>query len=221
LRDLTDAVLGPTDPAELLYRLTDHAVTTFDAAAAGLLLADGGGELWPTAASDERAAAAERHQSGSGSGPCYEAATSTEVVHTDDLVHDTRWPDYRERVRELGFRAILGVPVRAGGRTIGAMNVYRDQPTGWRDADLADATTLARMVAACLVHPGRWMTGDDVTAGLRSLQQATRTIEHATSRMVARDGSTVGEATARLRATARRDGVHLVEAARRETATGG
>jgi DNA-binding response OmpR family regulator/energy-coupling factor transporter ATP-binding protein EcfA2 len=61
-----------------------------------------------------------------------------EPVVIEDLLEDTRHdPAYTRGVANLGFRGFLGVPLRAHGETIGALNVYTiDMDLGGFKADL-------------------------------------------------------------------------------------
>lgn len=76
------------------------------------------------ASSDDRASALDETQYQVGDGPCLLALTTTDPVLIDDVDHDTRWPDYLNRVRPVGLRCSFSLPLMAAGAPVGAMNLY-------------------------------------------------------------------------------------------------
>jgi GAF domain-containing protein len=47
--------------------------------------------------------------------------------------------------------AVLGIPMHLDGTTIGALNVYADQPSSWTDDEVTAAQLLADMATADVV----------------------------------------------------------------------
>ncbi len=83
-----------------------------------------GVSAFTVAASDGRASNLDESQYLSGDGPCLNALRSGQIVHCEDLQHETRWPDYVSRALGFGLRCSLSLPLSEGGSTFGAMNVY-------------------------------------------------------------------------------------------------
>jgi len=152
IREFTGAILNPFDLDELLHRLTRQATDAIDAVGAGIMLTADDGQLEFVAASEQLVVEAERHQHLVREGACHEAHASNRLVVVEDLVTETRWPEYRPRVIQLGLRAVLGVPMNAHGQTIGVINIYRDRPTRWSDEDIASAEILASMGAGYILN---------------------------------------------------------------------
>jgi GAF domain/PilZ domain/Sel1 repeat len=72
-----------------------------------------------------------RLQSGSGfSGECVRSGT---LLRCDDAENDSRVD--RESCRALGLRSLLAVPIRAGEKSIGILEVFSAQPSAFNDSD--------------------------------------------------------------------------------------
>ena len=77
-------------------------------------------------------------------GPCVEAVRTGDAVSVTDLGGRAGdWPEYVEVAASVGIASVLGVPMRADGETIGAINIYHDHPRTWEAADIDAVTVLA------------------------------------------------------------------------------
>ncbi|MGE0780241.1 GAF and ANTAR domain-containing protein [Mycolicibacterium sp.] len=62
-------------------------------------------------------------------GPCLTAAWDEKTVHVADLETDERFPNYRrDALTETPIRSIMAFQLFIAGQTIGALNVYSEQP---------------------------------------------------------------------------------------------
>lgn len=62
-------------------------------------------------------------------GPCLTAAWEERTVHVADLENDDRFPLYRrDALRETPVRSIMAFQLFVANETMGALNVYADQP---------------------------------------------------------------------------------------------
>lgn len=152
MREFTGAILNPFDLDDLLHRLMGHATEVMSAAGAGIMLVQDDGNLAFVAASEQRVVDVELHQAQLGQGACHEAFAINEIVRVDNIANEDRWPEYAELVEELGLRAVIGVPLNAFGQTIGVINIYRERPAAWSDADIGAAQILASMGAGYLLN---------------------------------------------------------------------
>ena len=67
----------------------------------------------------------QRHREG----PCLTAAWEEKVIHVADLEADDRFPLYREdALAETPIRSIMAFQLFIAGETMGALNVYSEQP---------------------------------------------------------------------------------------------
>lgn len=83
----------------------------------------------------------ERHQEG----PCLTAAWDEKIIHVVDLETDERFPKYRrDALAETPIRSIMAFQMFIAGETVGALNVFSEQP----GAFTADSRDLGRVFAA-------------------------------------------------------------------------
>jgi GAF domain-containing protein len=69
-----------------------------------------------------------------GEGPCLTAAWEEKTIHVADLEHDDRFPRYREdALAETPIRSIMAFQLFIAGETMGALNVYAEQPHAFDD----------------------------------------------------------------------------------------
>lgn len=93
IAEVADTMVDEFDLLDFLHTVTLHTANLVDAAAVGLMLADGKGELHFVAASQEAAEMLELFQIQHGEGPCLDAFTTGTVVSSDDLAGESsRWP---------------------------------------------------------------------------------------------------------------------------------
>ena len=201
VREFVRTMHNPYDLDDLLARLLSHANAALGCTGAAILLADERDRLTVAAASSEVVTQAERVQSESHTGSCQEAFTKGEVVAVSDLTSTDRWGDYAERVVELGFRAVLGVPLTAWGQTIGVLTLYRDRPTPWSDADIEAAEMLAAMGASYILGATRMQAQNQVAEQLHAALGSRGTIERAKGIIMQREGVDSDTAFDRLRTT--------------------
>jgi GAF domain-containing protein len=163
---------------------------------------------------DSRVQAADALQYEFDEGPCLEAASNREVVRSDDLTEDPRWPRWTAAAVDLGLRSVLSAPLVAGDRSMGAIKVYAEQTHAF-DEHSAQLLTLFSAQAAVLVanlqHQER---AQRLSGGMR---EAFRTRDLlCTAKGVLMGRHAVDEATAfgMLLARAQDDGATVAQAAR-------
>jgi hypothetical protein len=67
-------------------------------------------------------------QHAGGDGPCMEAIRTRDVVTSDDLADEVRWPVWAALARRRGVRSVLSYPFDVDPLTLGALNLYADAP---------------------------------------------------------------------------------------------
>ncbi|MBB3604411.1 transcriptional regulator with GAF, ATPase, and Fis domain [Mycolicibacterium sp. BK556] len=61
-------------------------------------------------------------------GPCLSSAWHHQVVHVDDLQHETRWPKFRaDALETTPVRSIMGFQLHLSGKPMGALNVFAER----------------------------------------------------------------------------------------------
>lgn len=88
-----------------------------------------GGTFRTPAATDEWARQADHLQYELGSGPCVDAVVEDTVYRPEDLLHDTRWQAFGQRVNaEFGVRSMLSFRLHLDATdTIAGLNLYSRQ----------------------------------------------------------------------------------------------
>jgi signal transduction protein with GAF and PtsI domain len=199
LHEFTRTILSPFDLADLLDRLILHTMELLDAEGAGIMLVDRDGELGFAAASGDRVAQMERVQEHSETGVCYHAFTINEVVIASDIDELSTWPRYTERARELGFEAVIGVPLNARGQTIGVLNVYREQAGKWTEREVELCEILAAVGAGYILNANEIRAQHELAEQLQGALDTRTIIEQAKGLLMATEGDSAANAFKRLR----------------------
>jgi GAF domain-containing protein len=167
---LADTLVTGYDVVDLLQTLVDTCADVLDASAAGLMLADAGGELAVVASTSEQSRLVEMMQLGSGSGPCVECFEIGLPVSVPDvdLIGD-RWPGFRDEAVAQGFRSVHAVALRLRGSVIGTLNLFHSEVGQLSHEDMAVAQGLAD-VATIGILQERAISEADLTK--RQLQHA-------------------------------------------------
>ena len=78
-------------------------------------------------------------------------AASGEALQITDPENDSRViPEHRSLLRGMGYRAWLGVPIKAGERILGVLSIRTKRPEGFSTEDLAIMTAFAGQAAIAL-----------------------------------------------------------------------
>ncbi len=138
--------------------------------AAKILLVDGvgvsvqgdGGWRTPLGASDETAAAAERLQFTTGSGPCLLAAGSSWPVFAVETNLRRRWPAFHDLlVTHTPYRSLIARPLRAELTGLGVLCLYFGDSDGPITVDAFEARAVAQLVSAHLRCAAAWSRWSD------------------------------------------------------------
>jgi GAF domain-containing protein len=111
---------------DVLHQVLDAAVTAIASSDfAGVLLCRDG-QITEPLVSEPAVARLNDLQRTSGEGPCLEAIATRSICYSDDIGHDSRWPEFGPRASDIGINSALGVPVE-GTDVLGAVNLYARQ----------------------------------------------------------------------------------------------
>ncbi len=84
-------------------------------------------------------------------GPCYDALSERELVHSKNLATDQRWPTWGPKVAtDLGLRSSMSFRLFASGDTLGSMNLYSEKAEAFTTEDIHEGVALAAHVAVAL-----------------------------------------------------------------------
>jgi TPR repeat protein len=144
--------LGP-DLAGVLQLIAERAQTLVRASGAAIALADADPDfmICRSSSGPDAPPVGARLQVGSGfSGECVKTGA---LLRCDDTELDSRVD--RENCRALGLRSILAVPLRAGEKSIGLLEVFSAEPNAFSDTDSEVLQRLAETVLAAVNRAAR------------------------------------------------------------------
>jgi hypothetical protein len=134
-------------------RISELCVEMLGVTGAGISMVTSAGNHGVVCATDEVSSRIEDLQLTLGEGPCVDSVRSGAPVLVPDLsasgeIVVDRWPAFLEGAGAAGVRAVFAFPLRIGAISVGAMDLYRDEP-----GDLAvDELPAALMAADAAAH---------------------------------------------------------------------
>jgi GAF domain-containing protein len=179
--DIADTMVADYDVIDLAHRLATHCVDLLDVAAAGLLLADGQGNLGLLASSDEQVRLVELFQlQTEQQGPCLECFRTGKAVTVANLARSAaRWPGFAAEAQRQGFRTVHALPMRLREQVIGALNLFRAGTTALGRHDLALGQALADMTAIAILQQRALARSETLVEQLQGALNSRTLIEQA------------------------------------------
>lgn len=212
--ECADTLVAGFDVVEFLHRVAERCVELLDCVEAGVLIADPGGGLRVMASSSERTDALELLQAQNAEGPCFECYRDGRLVLSEDLDADAaRWPVFAPAAMSAGFGSVHAVPMRAHGKAIGALNLFRSNAGRLAEPDVPVSQGLADVAAIGLLNERQSRESHDTVSQLQRALQSRVVIEQAKGLLAERLQLSMDEAFARLRGYAREHSHRLSQVA--------
>jgi hypothetical protein len=212
LVQLANNLVDDFDVIDVLTTLSDRCVDILDVDAAGVMLADGAGDLQVVASSSEGIRILELFELQANQGPgvdCYR--TGEPIVNEELSAVGGRWPAFTLRAVRAGFRSVHALPMRFRGRSVGALNLLRIDTGSLRPTDVVAVQFLAD-VATIAITQNHTALGAQVLSG--QLNQAIYgriVIEQAKGVISEATGLDLDRAFQQLRRYARTHDIKLAE----------
>jgi signal transduction histidine kinase len=147
IREIMRAFLTADRPEEVFQFALDRIGPLVGATFASVYLIDGASELMRLAAAYNWPARFRPFLGDMrvrlGFGPSGEAASERRAIEVPDVFADASLEDWQEVASELGFRAIVALPLQTGNRTLGAVTFYFAEAGG----STGESRGLLRLVA--------------------------------------------------------------------------
>jgi GAF domain-containing protein len=178
-------------------------VHVFGVTGCGLMIADHQSVLRYAEATDGPGRQLEDIQLDAGNGPCVEAFIRDDLVLSEDLASDQRWPEVAARVAPLGVHGMLGVPVHLSGLPIGSLDVYVDEPHIWDRAEQRALRSYGDVVGSLTEAALTAHQAGELADQLNYALEYRVPIERGVGYLMARDGLDHADAFNRLRRAAR------------------
>jgi GAF domain-containing protein len=186
-----------------VQQVIDACVQVFGVSGSGLMIADAQSILRYAVASDGPGRKLEEIQLEVGGGPCVDAFVRDELIVSEDLANDSRWPEVAARVSPLGIRGMLGVPAHLSGLPIGSLDVYLDSPHVWTRAEQRALSSYAEVVGALMEAALTARQAGELADQLNYALEHRVPIERGIGYLMARDRLDHAAAFNRLRRSAR------------------
>lgn len=151
--ELADSLVADFDIVDFLHTLADRCAELFEAAEAGVMLADQRGGLRVVASSSERARLLELFELQNEQGPCLDSFHTGLAVVAEDLSEPPdRWPLFTKEALAAGFHSAHSLPLRFRSEIIGALNLFRTQRGALDADDLAGAQAMADIATISILQ---------------------------------------------------------------------
>jgi transcriptional regulator with GAF, ATPase, and Fis domain len=132
---------------ELVTELTARTVSS--AAAVSVTLERDKRPFTPHA-SDDVARQLDDVQYDTNAGPCLDALTQHHPV--SGVFDGSRWPAFEAAAIEAGMKSVLSLPLVAGDKSLGALNLYSRSSDSFDETEQTTASLLAQQGAAVLAN---------------------------------------------------------------------
>ena len=199
LMALGQFVLSEQSLAESLQRVAELSLRA-------VYGADGAGVTWVVAGKPTTVIAAgdfvrriDEIQYTLGEGPCLEAHATQQVVLSEDLEQDTRWPRFTPAALGHGLRGLVAVPLSVRGIHLGALNVYALQAWVLDEAAVETAELFAEQASIVLANADAFTRAQETAASLGEALTSRAVIDMAKGIIMAREGCDPDTAFNRLK----------------------
>lgn len=197
---------------------TTHAVFNVDGAA--LMLTDSEHRLKVAAVSDSRIEHLEQLQLRHDEGPCLDAYVDHQVVRSEDLVAEPRWPAFGPAAVTSGLRAVLASPIPFERQPIGVVVVVSYEPRPWTPQGELALVAFTDLVALLIATTLYAEEQSELAAGLHVALDARDAVTRAAALLAEQEGVSLRAGEQRLKAMARRRGCPVTELAAQLNARG-
>ena len=153
-------------------------------------------------------------QYGLDEGPCVSAVAHGRTFTSGNLGGAVEWPRFGPRVGRLGVHSALSLPLLAGDRTLGALNVYAHDRQAFDEHAVQLGEAFSGPAAVSVANAQMLARAERLVAQLTAALTSRADIDQALGIIRSRTGGTTEEAFARLRARSQSTQVKLVEIAR-------
>jgi GAF domain-containing protein len=191
------------DLNDQLHRVTLTAASALGLDGAGVTLNLPNGATHYLSATDPTTMHVEQQQDALKEGACVDAIATSEVVTSEDLSAETRWPRFTPVLLEAGMRSAAGVPIRFRSGNIGAVNLYAKSPRAWSTEELDAGRLLADLAAGYLVNSYLLRDTEVLAEQLQQALNSRIVIEQAKGLLAGRHQLTMDAAFEVLRSYAR------------------
>lgn len=210
--DFTEKLVSPFEISEALDELAERLTALLALAGSGVIL-ESGSQLQAATAVPRALLQLENYQVEHQEGPCVFAHQSGEVQVITDLREERDWPGYRQIAAQAGVRAVVGIPMKLAGVSIGAINLYNTDARAWSRVDLRSAMVMTNIATAYLLSSASLTKQTELSAQLQHALDSRVLVEQAKGVLAEAKGISVEAAYQLLRRHARKGGLRVHDVA--------
>ena len=157
----------------------------------------------------------DESQHADGDGPCMSAVRSRDIVLSQDLARENRWPAWTAIARRYGIASVLSYPFDVDALMLGALNLYSDQPGAFVDDVPIVAMLVADHASLLLRVRLRQLTQEELLAQVSDVRAGDAAVERAIGILMAQRGCPADQALRHLHEAATQLGIGLPAVAER------
>lgn len=191
LTALARFVVADSTVGDTLLRVSQITIEALPAAKmAGISLLDEAGKPTTAIFTDEEAPEIDLGQYESGRGPCLDAWRQGRVVRVDDMASaGDDYPEFAKAAEDHGVKSTLSLPLVAGRRAVGALNLYSLDVNGFSEEDEALGGDLAAAAAIVLANASDYWEAAELSEQLAQAMKSRAVIEQAKGMLMAQSPS--------------------------------
>lgn len=152
LAEETRRGIAKKDLTAALALVVDLAVGAGLADMAGVAQRLPGGALETTAPTNELVTTADKLQYELHEGPCVDASYTAEILFSEDVSVDRRWPRWGPQAAALGIGSIMSVQLYIDAEALGALNLYSLGTRTYSPAVMETARLVGTHASIALAH---------------------------------------------------------------------
>ena len=199
--DLSGMLLSEENQETTLRRVSDLAVRSIgDCDAVGVTLF-AGDKATTRAATGGLVYEVDHYQYDIGDGPCLQSIRDQEVIEVQDMATEARWPRFCRHAAERGIHASLSFPLLVRGESLGALNLYANNPQAFDAADRETGAMFATQAAVTLANSQTYAASVQLAENLRKALDSRAVIDQAMGILIGRNGYSQDLAFETLRTT--------------------
>jgi GAF domain-containing protein len=210
LAELAELLLDTDSFQTVMQQLVEKARRLVPGVLTAGITVAAGGRIITVASTDALGRLLDERQYDLDEGPCLESMRTDTVVDAPDMSTETRWGVYPAQVRAHGVESTHSIPLTAGTRIVGVLNLYADRTHAFDSEPVRDAARqLATLITVAITATLRNYGDITVTDQLQEALQSRSVIDQAIGILVGTQHCTPAEAFAILRGASQTRNIRL------------
>jgi GAF domain-containing protein len=214
LRAMSRFLVGDTTMGDTLHRVSELATEALEGADfAGITLKTDKGPQ-TSVFTDPKSPEIDQSQYDTGVGPCLDAMRHNAVYRIGDTSSDTQWEPFSRAALAHGILTTLSVPLTAGTKPVGALNLYARESGTFDDPAPEHALAFGELSGIVLTNAQAYWGAFELSEQLQEAMTSRAVIEQAKGILMGASRTTAEEAFDMLVSASQRTNVKLRDVAR-------